>query len=65
MSLTREFAGKIREISDAELERRISATYHLAFYESYGNDHEARADAMQEYTTLVREKTRRKSEHPR
>jgi hypothetical protein len=55
------FATRVEKLSDADLEREESAAYHSAFYESFGNDHEARADAIQEYTMLARELKSRKA----
>ena len=37
----------------------MSAAYMTAFYESFGNDHEARADAIEEYWMFERERKRR------
>ena len=53
-------ANRIKELSDADLEREESAAYNSAYYETFGNDHEARADAIQEYETLARERKSRK-----
>ena len=54
------FANRIQRLSDDELERQASAAYVNAYYESYGHDHEARADAVREYQMLDRERSRRR-----
>jgi hypothetical protein len=54
------FAKRVKKMSGAELEREESAAYNSAYYESFGNDHEARADATQEYEMLARERKSRK-----
>ena len=56
-----EFANRIKKLSDADLERQASAAHMTAFYESYGHDHKARADALREYRTLERERSRRRA----
>jgi len=53
-------ANRIRKLSDDELERQASAAFNSAYYESFGSDHEARADALQEYRMLERERKRRR-----
>jgi hypothetical protein len=53
-------ANRVKKLSDAELEREESAAYNSAYYESFGNDFEARADAIQEYEMLARELKSRK-----
>jgi len=55
------FANRIKKLSDAELDAQMSATYNNAYFESCGNDYEARADAIQRYEMLMREWERR---HP-
>lgn len=57
---TAAFASRIKKLSDSELERQASAAYTAAYCESYGHDHEARADAHQEYWMLEGELKRRK-----
>lgn len=52
------FANRIKKLSDAELERQVAAAFD-ATCESFGNDDEARADALQEYWMLERERKRR------
>ena len=54
------FANRAKKMSDAELEREESAAYSSAYYETFGNDHEARADAIQDYEMLARERKSRK-----
>ena len=54
------FATRIRKLSDDELERKVSAAFNSAYCESFGGDHEARADALQEYRMLEVERKRRK-----
>ncbi len=54
-------ANRVKKLSDAELEREESAAYNSAYCESFGNDHEARADAIQEYALLAREWKRRRA----
>lgn len=54
------FANRVKKMSDAELEREESAAYSSAYYETFGSDHEARADAIQEYEMLARERKSRK-----
>jgi hypothetical protein len=54
------FANKIKNMSDAELDAQVSNAYMVAFYESFGSDHEGRADAMELYRMLERERSRRK-----
>jgi hypothetical protein len=56
------FANRITKLPDAELEQQASSAYMCAYYESFGNDHEAHADAIQEYETLARELKSRKVE---
>ena len=53
------FAERIQKLSDADLEREESAAYNNAYGESFGNDFEAHADAIQEYEMLAREWKRR------
>jgi hypothetical protein len=53
-------ANRVKKMSDAELEREESAAYNSAYYETFGNDNEARADAIQEYAMLARERKSRK-----
>ena len=53
------FANRIKKLSDAELERQVSAAFD-ATCESFGRDDEARADAQQQYWVLERERSRRK-----
>lgn len=53
------FANRIKKLSDAELERQGSAAFD-ATCESFGRDDEARADALQEYWLLERERKRRR-----
>jgi hypothetical protein len=54
------FANRIKKLSDVDLEREESAAYNIAYGESFGNDFEARADAIQEYEMLARERKSRK-----
>jgi len=54
------FAKRIKKLSDAELERQASAAFD-ATCESFGSDIEARADALQEYWMLERERKRRRA----
>jgi hypothetical protein len=49
------FLKRIRKMSDSELERQASNAYVNAYYETFGNDYEAKADAIQEYEALARE----------
>jgi hypothetical protein len=53
------FLEKIRKMNDDELARRASNAYMTAYYESFGSDYEAKADAIQEYEALAREQKRR------
>jgi hypothetical protein len=53
------FANRIKKLSDAELERQVAAVFD-ATCESFGSDDEARADALQEYWMLERERKRRR-----
>jgi hypothetical protein len=53
------FANRVKKMSDDELEREESAAHSSAYYETFGNDHEARADAIQEYEMLARERKSR------
>jgi hypothetical protein len=53
--------NRVKKMSDDELEREESAVYSSAYYETFGNDHEARADAIQEYELLARERKSRKA----
>lgn len=55
------FKNRLAKLSDAELEREESAAYNNAYYESFGNDHEAHADAIQEYELLARESKLRRA----
>ncbi len=55
------FADRIKKLSDAELEGEESAAYNGAYGESFGNDHEAHADAIQEYEMLARERKNRRT----
>jgi hypothetical protein len=55
------FADRIKKLSDAELEHEESAAYEIAYGESFGNDHKAHADAIQEYGMLAREWKRRRA----
>ena len=55
------FVNRIKKLSDAELERQVSAAFNSAYCESFGSDHEARADAVREYRMLEQEKKCRRS----
>jgi hypothetical protein len=55
------FAARIKKLSDAELEGEASAAYNSAYGESFGNDHEAHADAIQAYEMLARESKNRRT----
>ena len=55
-----EFANRIKKLSDADLERLASAAYMAAYCESYGNDAEARTEALLEHRLLERERSRRR-----
>lgn len=59
-------ANRIQKLSNAELERQASAAYTSAYCETFGSDHEARADAVREYRLLEGERSRRRavSTHP-
>jgi hypothetical protein len=57
---TTDYASRIKKLSDTGLQVEMAAGENSAFCESYGNDHEARSNAMLEYRTLAREWTRRK-----
>jgi hypothetical protein len=53
------FLKRIRKMTDSDLARRASNAYMTAYCESFGNDYEAKADAIQEYEALSREQKRR------
>jgi hypothetical protein len=53
------FANKVKNMSDAELDAQASNAYMVAFYESFGSDHQGRADAVGRYWMLERERKRR------
>ena len=55
------FLEKIRRMTDSELDQQADSAYMSAYYESYGRDYEAKADAIQEYEALAREQRRRKA----
>ena len=52
------FANRIKKLSDAELERQRAGAFD-ATCESFGSDEQARANALQEYWMLERERKRR------
>lgn len=54
------FTNRITKLSDSELDAQVSNAYMVAFYESFGSDHQGRADAMEMYRMLERERDRRK-----
>ena len=54
------FANKIKNMSDAELDSQTSNAYMVAFYETFGSDHEGRANAIEMYRMLERERSRRR-----
>jgi hypothetical protein len=58
------FLKRIRKMTDSELEQQASNAYMIAYYETFGNDYEAKADAIQEYEALAREQIRRKGLGP-
>jgi hypothetical protein len=53
------FANKIKNMSDVELNAQASNAYMVAFYESFGSDYQGRADAIELYRMLERERSRR------
>jgi hypothetical protein len=53
------FANKIKNMSDDELHAQTSNAYMVAFYESFGSDYQGRADAIEMYRMLERERRRR------
>lgn len=53
------FLEQVRKMTDDELGRQADSAYMIAHYESYGRDHGAKADAIQEYEALVNEQKRR------
>ncbi len=55
-----QYAKEIRNMSDAEVESQRSRAYHLKDGESFGSDHEARAQAIQRYEILNDELKRRR-----
>jgi len=54
-------ANKIKNMSDAELDAQTSNAYMVAFYETFGSDYQGRADAIELYRTLERERSRRRA----
>lgn len=58
------FLKQIRKMTDSELREQESRAYKIAYGESFGNDYEAKADAIQEYEELAREQKRRKGLGP-
>lgn len=54
------FLKRIRRMTDDELDRQAGSAYMAAYYESYGRDYEAKADAIQEHDALVHEQRRRR-----
>jgi hypothetical protein len=55
------FADRIKKISDADLDAQVSNAYDIAYGKSFGNDHEAHGDAIQEYEMFARERKRRRA----
>lgn len=55
-----QFANRIKKLSDADLERQVSAAYMAAYCESFGSDYEARADAIRECRIVELELSRRR-----
>lgn len=55
------FANKIKKMSDDELDLQVSNAYVVAFYESFGSDYEGRAEAIERYRSLERERSRRRA----
>jgi hypothetical protein len=63
--LHKAFLERIRKMTDTELKRQVGSAYWIAYCETYGNDYEAKADAIQEYEALAREERRREGLKPR
>jgi len=61
------FANKIENMSNDELDTQTNNAYMVAFYETFGSDYQGRADAIEMYRMLERERSRRRaaSEHSR
>lgn len=55
------FANKIKNMSNDELDAQTNNAYMVAYYETFGSDHEARADAIERYRMLERERSRRRA----
>jgi hypothetical protein len=55
------FLKEIKQLTDAELDTKISSAYNIAFGETFCDDDEAYWEARQTYYTLEREWKRRRS----
>jgi len=53
-------AACLKDLPTAEIERRFNAVQEILMYETFGSDHEARFDLMDERSRLFRELKRRK-----
>jgi hypothetical protein len=51
----------LKFLPTAEVERRLSNVQDILLYESFGNDHEARYELMDDRSRLFRELKRRKA----